>query len=159
MSTLLFVLLFLALGLGTVFVAMRSGRSGPVLDPNKRGGRRAVAWLAALAVLVFGVIVPIAAGVDNSDRSKEALAVELTAKEERGRMLFTPTCSQCHTLKASKGVGRVGPNLDELRPPEKLVLDAILKGRYRGRGQMPDRLFEGEDAEAVAAYVARVSGR
>lgn len=159
MSTLLFVLLFLALGLGTVFVAMRSGRKGPIFDPNKRGGRRAVAWLTALAVLVFGVAVPVAAGIDNSDRSKEALAVSLTPQEERGRQLFNPTCSQCHTLKASKAVGRVGPNLDQLQPPDKLVLDAILKGRYRGRGQMPDRLFEGADAEAVSAYVAKVAGR
>ena len=159
MSTLLFILLFLALGLGTVFLAMRTGSRGPVFDPNKRSGRRAVAWLAVLAVLVFGVAVPIAAGVDNSDRSKEALSVSLTAQEERGRQLFSPTCSQCHTLKASKGVGRVGPNLDQLRAPKNLVLDAILKGRYRGRGQMPDRLFEGRDAEAVAAYVARVAGR
>ena len=159
MSTLLFVLLFLALGLGTVFVAMRSGRSGPVLDPNKRSGRRAVAWLTALAVLIFGVAVPIAAGVDNGKNSKEAVSVELTAQEERGRKLFSPTCSQCHALNASQAVGRVGPDLDEIRPPKALVLDAILKGRYRGRGQMPDRLYEGDDAEAVAAYVGRVAGR
>jgi mono/diheme cytochrome c family protein len=158
MSTLLFVLLFVALGLGTIFVAMRSGSRGPVFDPNKRGGRRAVALLAGLVVLVFGIAVPIAAGIDGAKENEQAGPVELKPNEERGRQLFSPTCSQCHTLGASNAVGKVGPNLDELRPPDKLVLDAIKNGRYRGRGQMPDRLFEGQDAEDVAAYVARVAG-
>lgn len=159
MSTFLFVLLFVVLGLGTVLVAMRSGRRGPLFDPDKRGGRRAVAWMTLLAVLVFAVAVPVAVGIDAGDRDKEAGAVQLTAQERRGRQLFSPTCSQCHTLKASKAVGLVGPNLDQLRPPKGLVEDAILKGRYRGRGQMPDRLFEGADARAVAAYVEKVAGR
>ena len=159
MSTLLFVLLFVALGLGTVFVAMRSGRSGPLFDPDKRSGRRAVAWLTALTVLVLGIAVPVATGIDNSESSNEAQSVTLNAGQERGRKLFSPTCSQCHTLKASKAVGRVGPNLDVLQPPAGLVEDAIIKGRYRGRGQMPDRLFEGQDAKDVAAYVAAVAGR
>src|SRR5687768_9706921 len=106
MSTLLFVGFFLVLGLGTVLVAMRRGRRDPVLDPNKRSGRRAVAILTLLSVLVFAVVVPLAAGVDNKDSSKEAVSVQLTAQEERGRKLFSPTCSQCHVLKASQAVGR-----------------------------------------------------
>jgi mono/diheme cytochrome c family protein len=158
MSTLLFVLLFVALGLATVLIAMRSGSRGPVFDPNKRGGRRAVAILAGLAVVVFGIAIPVASGIDGAKESEEAGPVRLTAAEQRGRELFSPTCSQCHTLSASNGVGKVGPNLDELRPPAPLVLDAIENGRYRGRGQMPDRLFEGQDARDVAAYVARVAG-
>ena len=159
MSTLLFVLLFVVLGVGTVLVAMRSGGRGPLFDPNKRGSRRAVAWLTALTVLILGVAVPVAIGIDSSNSKDEAGPVQLNAEEARGRELFSPTCSQCHTLKASKAVGRVGPNLDVLRPPQKLVEDAILKGRYRGQGQMPDKLYEGEDAKAVAAYVAAVAGR
>ena len=47
----------------------------------------------------------------------------------------------------------------EAADPARLVIDAIAKGRYRGQGQMPDKLFEGEDARAVAAYVAKVAGR
>ncbi|CAA9490213.1 MAG: hypothetical protein AVDCRST_MAG85-1184 [uncultured Solirubrobacteraceae bacterium] len=159
MSTLLFILLFLVLGLGTVFIAMRSGSRGPVFDPNRRGGRLGLAALTALVVVVFAILVPVATGVDNSDRNKEAQGVKLSAEAQRGRTLFSPTCAQCHTLKASKAVGRVGPNLDVIRAPEKLVLDAILKGRYRGRGQMPDRLFEGRDAQDVAKYVDEVAGR
>jgi mono/diheme cytochrome c family protein len=146
------------LGVGTVLVAMRSGGGRPLLDPDKRGGRRATAILVGLAVLIGGIAVPVAVGIDAADRPEKAGAIKLTPEEQRGRTLFSPTCSQCHTLKASKGVGRVGPNLDQMRPPKELVLDAILKGRYRGRGQMPDKLFEGQDAEAISAYVAKVAG-
>jgi len=159
MATALFVIFFVTLGLGTVLLAMRSGSRGPLFDPQKRGARRAVAWLTALAVLVFAIAVPVATGIDQSDSKKEAGPVQLSAAEQRGREAFSPTCSQCHTLSASKAVGRVGPNLDVLRPPKELVIDAINKGRYRGRGQMPPKLFEGEEAEDVAAYVAKVAGR
>ena len=56
--------------------------------------------------------------------------------------------------KASNAVGKVGPNLDALRPPKVLVIDAIKKGRAQGRGQMPAGLVDGQDAQDVAAYVA-----
>ena len=37
-------------------------------------------------------------------------------------------------------------------------LDAILKGRARGNGQMPAELFTGKDAEDVAKFVAKSVG-
>jgi mono/diheme cytochrome c family protein len=159
-STLLFVLLFLLLGLGVVLVAMRSGSKGPVLDSRKKGSRRALAWLLGLSVIVFVVAVPIAVGINNRDRSDtRAGAVTLSKQEQHGRQIFNMRCVQCHTLKVSNGVQRVGPDLDQLRPPKALVLDAIAKGRARGQGQMPALLVTGPDAEAVAAYVAKVAGR
>ena len=57
--------------------------------------------------------------------------------ERERRELFGRTCNQCHTLAASKTVGRVGPNLDDLRPPKSLVLNAIEQGPARGVGRMP----------------------
>jgi mono/diheme cytochrome c family protein len=158
-STLVLVLFFVVVGLAVVLVAMRSGSSGPLLDPQKRSGRRAVAWLAALAVAVFGIGVPVAVGITTADQSKEAGPIELTAHEERGRQVFNRYCVQCHTLGASNAVQEVGPNLDRLRPPRELILDAIENGRARGQGQMPAQLVTGPDAEAVAAYVVRVAGR
>ena len=53
---------------------------------------------------------------------------------------------------------RVGPNLDELAPNEALTLNAILEGRSQGNGQMPAQLYTGEDAEAVAKFVAKSVG-
>jgi mono/diheme cytochrome c family protein len=85
--------------------------------------------------------------------------IKLTAAEKRGRELFGRTCNQCHTLAASKTVGRVGPNLDDLHPPKSLVLNAIEQGRARGIGRMPAALLQGQDAQDVAAYVSKVAGR
>jgi mono/diheme cytochrome c family protein len=158
-STLVLVLFFVAVGLAVVLVAMRSGSHGPLLDPQTRGGRRAVGGLAALAVAIFGIAVPVTVAVTTADQSREAGAIELTAQEERGRRLFNDNCVQCHTLGASAAVQEVGPNLDRLRPPRALILDAIANGRARGQGQMPAGLLTGPDAEAVAAYVERVAGR
>ncbi len=39
------------------------------------------------------------------------------------------------------------------------MLDAIEKGRSRGSGQMAAGLYTGEDAEDVAAYVAKAVGQ
>jgi mono/diheme cytochrome c family protein len=159
MEAALLVLFFLALGVTVVLVAMRSGAKGPVLDSNRRGSRRALAWLLGLAVLAFVVAIPVAVAIDNSDAEATAGPVELNAQEEAGREVFNRNCVQCHILKASNSVQQVGPSLDALRPPKELVLDAIEKGRARGQGQMPAQLVTGPDAEAVAAYVAKVAGR
>jgi mono/diheme cytochrome c family protein len=159
-STALFVLFFVVLGLGVVLVAMRSGSKGPVLDPNKRGSRRALAWILAVLVLGFLVAVPLAVAIDNAGTAEEkAGPVRLNANEEKGRQVFNERCVQCHTLGASNAVQLVGPDLDEMRPPKALVLDAIEKGRARGQGQMPALLVTGPEAEHVAEYVAKVAGR
>ena len=83
--------------------------------------------------------MPVAVGLsDNNDDAHQAPGgVDLTAAEVTGRSVFAQKCSTCHTLAASNAVGRVGPNLDNLRPPKGLVLDAIKNGRARGQGQMP----------------------
>ena len=159
MQTALFVLFFLVLGLTVVLVAMRSGSKGPVLDSNRRGSRRAVAWMLGLSILAFVVLIPLAVIVDGSDAEAEAGALQLTKEEQHGREVFNQNCVQCHVLAASNGVQQVGPNLDDLRPPKELVLDAIAKGRAGGQGQMPSQVVTGPDAEAVAAYVAKVAGR
>ena len=158
MSTILFVLFFLLLGLGVVFAAMRSGRSGPLFNPQRRGGRRTVGLITAFAVLVFGIGIPIAIAT-TTDTAGKAGPLDLTKQEEAGREVFNDHCVQCHTLAASHSVQTIGPNLDVLRPPKALVLDAIAKGRARGQGQMPAQLVSGEEAQAVAAYVAKVAGR
>jgi mono/diheme cytochrome c family protein len=138
---------------------MRSG-GGQIFNPQQRGGRRAVFWLTMLAVAVFAVAVPTVVGVAIGDQDREGPGgVELTKAEASGRQVFNRNCTQCHTLAAANGVGTVGPNLDVLRPPKALVLNAIAKGRANGRGQMPALLVEGQEAEDVAAFVAKTAGR
>src|SRR5688572_5264467 len=99
MATLAFVLLFVVLGLGTVLAAMRSGRSGPLLDSESRAGRRlVVAFFIAVAAL-FGVAIPVAVGyLNGEEQTKQAQSgIELTDDQEHGRVLFGRSCGQCHT--------------------------------------------------------------
>ena len=76
-------------------------------------------------------------------------------EEGRGHDLFASTCSGCHTLAAADAEGQVGPNLDDLAPDADTVLSAI----ESGPGSMPENLVEGEDAQAVADFVAESAGQ
>jgi cytochrome c2 len=91
--------------------------------------------------------------------------------ESRGKDLFNTAeakCGSCHTLADAGARGTIGPNLDEAfaGPREQgfkestiaaIVLDQI---RYPTEGSgMPADLVEGDDADAVAAYVASVAGK
>jgi mono/diheme cytochrome c family protein len=159
MAVLAFVLFWLLLGLGLLLVALRGGR-GSAADAQRRPRRsRRVGGLGfLLALLILGVGVPAAviATVDNRDSIPTAGVSHLTPFEKRGRDLFggSAQCKNCHTLAAADTSATVGPNLDERRPPYVLVLDAIKNGRARGNGAMAADLVQGEDAEAVAAFVA-----
>jgi mono/diheme cytochrome c family protein len=161
-AAVIFVLVFLVLGLSVVLFAF-SGRASVRYrrDAPTRAGRRFVAVVVTLVVVLLGLAVPLAIGVVNSNDHAESApgGVDLNASEASGRTVFAKHCSTCHTLKASNAVGKVGPNLDVLHPPKGLVLDAIANGRARGQGQMPAGLVDGEDAQDVAAYVAAAAGR
>jgi mono/diheme cytochrome c family protein len=161
-STIAFVAAFVVLGLGTLLFAMSggSGGLGSVLHSQSRGGRRFASFAFVLALLVLGVAVPAAviAAVDNNDDIPHAGITGLTPEQKHGQELFGRRCGLCHTLKAANAVARVGPNLDDLAPNEKFVLDAINKGRSNGNGQMPAQIYTGEDAADVAKFVAKSVG-
>ena len=163
MTTLVFVLIWVLLGLGLLIIALSGGPGGAVqrLQTQSRGGRKAaiVLFSIALVVLGFGVPAAVIAAMNNRDDIPEANVSNLTAAEKHGRELFGQSCALCHTLKASNAVAEVGPDLDTLRPPKALVLDAIAKGRARGNGQMAAQLYTGQDAEDVASYVAKAVGQ
>ena len=163
MFTLIFVLFWVLLALGLLLIALSGGPSGALqqLQSQSRGSRKAATVLFALALLVLGIGIPLAviSSVEARDDIPEANVSNLTAAEQHGRELFGMRCSQCHTLTASKAVAQVGPNLDQLRPPKALVLDAIKNGRANGNGQMAAGLYSGQDADDVASYVAKAVGQ
>jgi len=78
----------------------------------------------------------------------------------QGREVFTrqasPSCTLCHTLADAGASGNIGPDLDQLRPAEERVIQAVTGGV----GIMPP--FAGslspEQIRAVAHYVATVTG-
>jgi mono/diheme cytochrome c family protein len=155
------VAFWLVVGAAVVFIAIRGGPGGAreALHTETVIGRRIRTALIAL-VFVLGIGVPVLVEVLNGEHKARTgpAGSRLTAAETRGRPHFADRCATCHTLHAARAVGRVGPNLDILRPPAPLVLDAIASGRARGLGQMPQLLYEGRDARDVAAFVAAVAG-
>ena len=76
-----------------------------------------------------------------------------------GKAVFTGSagCTGCHTLKDSGSTGTVGPNLDDAKPNDALVVDRVTNGK----GVMPS--FKGtlsqQQIADVAAYVSSVAGQ
>ena len=162
-STLVFTLIFVALGITVLFVAISGGPGGARrrMASQSRGTRRLALFNFFIALIVLGLGIPAAviATVDNRDDIPEADVKNLTTAEKHGRQLFGERCANCHTLEAANAVAQVGPNLDNLRPPKALVLNAIDNGRAAGNGNMAADLVEGEDAEDVASFVAKAVGQ
>jgi mono/diheme cytochrome c family protein len=164
MSTLVFVLVWVVLGLGLLLIALSGGPGGALarLQSQSRGSRRfaVMAFVGALLILGIGVPFAVIRLVDSSrDNIPKANVTALTGAEENGRELFGRRCAICHTLAAANAVAQVGPNLDVVQPPKSLVLDAIKKGRSQGNGQMAAGIYEGKDAEDVASFVAKAVGQ
>jgi mono/diheme cytochrome c family protein len=164
-----FILFWLILGLGTFFVAMRGGPRGAreSLHTESKAGHRLVT-LGVVVLFAFGLAVPAIVLAFNADH-KASVAVgglHLTAAQQEGRELFAKSCAVCHTLQATKSVGRIGPDLDvrvgddisTAAGRKALVLNAIAEGRARGLGQMPALLYQGKEAQDVASFVAAVAG-
>jgi mono/diheme cytochrome c family protein len=75
-----------------------------------------------------------------------------------GKTIFlTAGCTSCHTLKDAGSTGTVGPNLDQLKPPESLVVDRVTNGK----NAMPSFKSKLSPAQiqAVAKYVSSVAGK
>jgi cytochrome c551 len=158
MEWLVVVLAFILLGIGVVALAFSGG--GRRRRKPTSSGRRAAAFGLGVVCLIGAVVLPAFVLVFNKDDQAQANAgVTLSDAQEHGRAVFARNCSQCHTLRAANAVGKVGPNLDQLHPPKPLVLNAIQQGRARGQGQMPANLIDGQDAQEVSDFVAKVAGR
>jgi cytochrome c6 len=159
MAAAIFLGFFIILGLGVVLVAMRGGPRGvrDTLEVGRRRPLHAAEFAVAGAIALFGLAVP-AIVLLGGQASAGPGGSKLTADQKTGRELFAEKCATCHTLKDANAVGRVGPNLDVLQPPEALTLNAIQKGRA-GKGQMPAQLLEEDEARKVARYLADVAGR
>jgi mono/diheme cytochrome c family protein len=66
-----------------------------------------------------------------------------------GKAIFSSNCASCHTLAAAGATGKVGPNLDELKPDEQRVKRQV----ENGGAAMP--AFKGRLSDAQIAAVAK----
>jgi mono/diheme cytochrome c family protein len=84
--------------------------------------------------------------------------------DSRGATLFAERCAGCHTLEAAGTEGSnpeervAGPNFDNRRETKDQVLYAIRNGGFSG-AIMPQNIVVGDDAEAVAEFVAQYAGK
>jgi mono/diheme cytochrome c family protein len=163
MTVLAFVLFWVILGAGLVFIGISGGPKGARerLHSQSRAGRRVAYVLFAVAVLALGFAVPalVIGAVKDRNDVPEAAVSDLTERQKEGRQLFGENCRICHALEAAGASARVGPDLDQLRPPKALTVDAIKNGRSRGNGQMAANLVIGEEVEKVAEFVAVAVGQ
>jgi mono/diheme cytochrome c family protein len=82
--------------------------------------------------------------------------------DDRGAHLFAERCAGCHTLAAagthgSAGERISGPNLNYRKETETTVRYAIENGGFSG-AIMPQNIVVGDDADAVAKFVAEYAG-
>lgn len=131
---------------------------------SKAGSR--LLTVGVIILFAFGLVIPALVMANNgNNKANTADGVHLTKQEVHGSELFAKTCVYCHTLRAVRSVGRVGPILDvhvgeipTFQARKALVYSAIIEGRARGNGDMPALLYQGREAEDVAAFVAAVAG-
>jgi mono/diheme cytochrome c family protein len=152
---------FVVLGLIVIFIAF-SGSPGAAREAYLTRGGRAFPLVIVLLYAALGIAVP-AAVIASRGQSVGAVGhlrtESLTSAEKDGKDLFIETCKSCHTLAAVNARGVTGPDLDQLGGVDKdRVLHAIKIGGT-GDGRMPPQLLSGQDAQAVASYVAKVAGQ
>jgi mono/diheme cytochrome c family protein len=87
------------------------------------------------------------------------------AEIKEGAEIFAERCSGCHTLKAAGTQGSAnrsqrtqGPDFDQRRETVEDVIFAIRNGGFSG-AIMPQNIVVGEDADKVAAFLAKYSGQ
>jgi cytochrome c6 len=110
------------------------------------------------AVLIFGKEKKEASGEGHQATTAAQTTPSTPASSAKGdpaagKVIFTGSsgCSGCHTLKDAGAHGTIGPNLDQLKPPEARIVTQV----ENGGGPMP--AFKGQlsakQIQDVAAYV------
>jgi mono/diheme cytochrome c family protein len=94
----------------------------------------------------------------------EGISVPSDDSTHPGAVLFAQRCSGCHTLTpagtqgtANRAERTQGPNLDQRKETVDDVLFAIRNGGFSG-AIMPANVVTGQDANEVAAFVAKYAG-
>ncbi len=118
---------------------------------------RSVLLTLAGSALMAAAVTGCGGGLDVKDEDRAAATT------------FNQYCSGCHTLKSANSYGSKpekniqagertnGPNFDQRKEESGDVLFAIRNGGFTG-AIMPANVVVGDEAEALADFVARYSG-
>jgi cytochrome c oxidase subunit 1 len=128
-----------------------------------RGAERRVGRARPLAIGVgaAAVVAAVAAGTwviaTTPARGPASTTTSAAGAGGAGKALFSGMgCSACHTLAAAGASGSVGPNLDDVKPSQALVVRFVTHGTkvmpaFKGR-------MTAAQIRAVAEYVSRSAG-
>ncbi len=113
-------------------------------------------------VLIIGIVLAAALGLSACGFGEEKVSV--SKGDEDGAVLFATHCSGCHTLSAAgtqgsgnRGERTQGPNLNQREESYDDALYAIQNGGFSG-AIMPQNIVVGDEAKAVAKFVAKYAG-
>ena len=159
-------------GCHTLSAAGTHGNQGPNLDDAfvsaRRQGFKAVTIEQVVRDQIELAVPPMPQNlVTGSDADAVAAYVALVAgnpsaagpskNATSGKDIFLANCGSCHTLADAGTSGKIGPNLDQLKPSLSIVQRQVINGG----GAMP--AFKGQltaaQITAVSKYVASVAGK
>ena len=116
--------------------------------------------LLSLATLVAAALAVGGCGTQEIELAK-------SNPDYEGAELFVEHCAGCHTFEAAGTEGSAakvntrenkdGPNFDQRKESEEDVVYAIENGGFSS-GPMPQNIVTGEDAQKIAAFIAKYSG-
>jgi mono/diheme cytochrome c family protein len=122
--------------------------------------RRARTTLLALAVAALATSATAC--------GEQGIGLATSNPDYEGAKIFQQHCSGCHTLSAAGTQGSTtnpndreyvdGPNFNQRREEKDQILYAIQNGGFSS-GPMPQDIVVGDEAEKVADFVAKYSGK
>jgi len=159
-----FLLPWILIGVGVIFVAFTGGPSG-AREAYLTRGRTAFRIGIPLIYLALGVAIP--AVVLASRASREGNSTALSQKKtndqpanfKTGQTLFRENCAACHNLDAANARGVTGPDLDKIGTLTPARVRSAIRLGGTGQKRMPAGLVQGQNAEAIAQYVSAVAGK
>jgi len=116
------------------------------------------------------VLALLAVGVFASGCGSQDITVPQDTVAYKGALIFSQKCGGCHTIAAagtqgSKPDGEIntkdrtnGPNFDTRKESYADAITAIRQGGFSG-AIMPGNIVTGDDAKAVAIFLAQYSGK
>jgi mono/diheme cytochrome c family protein len=165
MNVWIFLIPWILVGLGVIFVAF-SGGPGRARHAYLTRGNRAFQITILIVYLGVGIAVPaiiLTARTDAQGATSQLETKHASAQISRGKTLFRATCASCHTLAAVNARGVTGPDLDRIglsaTPASIKRVESAIRIGGTGQNRMPSGLLQGSNAADVAAFVSAVAGK
>jgi cytochrome c551 len=110
-------------------------------------------------------LIAVALAATAAGCGTQGIQVSSSDPLHEGAQIFSERCSGCHTLtpagtegSANRSQRQQGPNLDTRKETLQDVMYAIRNGGFSG-AIMPQNIVVGDDADKVAAFVAKYAGQ